>query len=278
MNFHTCPKENSWSPFCKSSDTRNRRVNSAKNSWDYYRCGLCGAIKIDEYTNVDDVYENEKIRKEYQTLPRGVRLAHHLLGHPLKKIFDRLDFTDYRILDVGCGNGEKLYDFHIRGAQLVCGVELSQEKIDVAKKYMPGGHFFNGLLEKSPFEKQFFDIVISDNVIEHLADPDEFVHQMREYIKPGGKVVLMTPNGRSYTIQNLKEHALNIWPPFHVNLFTAEYFKHHFPDIQFEFKMRSHFFTLRHSLKRAGYSTFIATLKALLLLPFAKEELLVIYS
>ena len=120
--------------------------------------------------------------------------------------------------------------------------------------------------------------MISDNVIEHLSNPDKFVYQMREYVKPGGKIVLMTPNGRSYSIRNLKEYALNIWPPFHVNLFTEEYFMYHFPDIQFEFKTRSHFYTLRHSFKRSGHSTLAATIKALLLLPFAKEELVVIYS
>lgn len=48
------------------------------------------------------------------------------------------------------------------------------------------------------FELQFpgrFDLVLATEVIEHVAHPDEFLRQLRELARPGGCIVLTTPNG-----------------------------------------------------------------------------------
>ncbi len=272
-----CPSCVEWQPYCTSSDKRNRNLTCDKESWTYYQCNTCQTIQIDEYMNVDDVYEKEKIHTTYQPLKPLVSLSHRILGHPLKSLFGTLDFNGWNVLDIGCGNGQKLYDFYTRKAA-VCGIEISEEKLQVARRYMPEGQFYNGFIETAPFPQRSFDLVIADNVVEHLQDPDTFVRKLREFIKPTGRVVLFVPYGKSYTIRRLKQYALNIWPPFHINLFTKDYFKQHFPDITFTFQTRSHFFTLQHSLKRAGNPTWLATVKALFLLPFAQEELVVIYS
>ena len=143
---------------------------------------------------------------------------------------------------------------------------------------MPKGQFYCGFLEHLSLEKNSFDIVISDNVVEHMKNPDDFVRSLQDYVKPNGKIVLFVPNGRSYTVRHLKQYALNVWPPFHVNLFTPQYFTQHFSDINFKIQARSHFFTLMQSFRRAGYSRWKAIFKSLLLLPFAKEELVIIYG
>ena len=270
-----CPSSSGWRYYCSSSDCRDRKVRSERTSWDYYKCLQCGTIQIDEYTNVDDVYETEKIVKQYQEPRSLVRVAHKMLGHPLKKVYSTLDFSAKKILDVGCGNGQKLYDFYQRNAEKVCGVEFSQEKIDVAKRYMPEGDFFKGRLSESGFEKGSFDIVIADNVLEHIPDPDRFVRELFSYISNTGKLVLHIPYGRSFTIRFLKQKALNIWPPFHINLFTKKYFEMHFPDLNCSFKTKSYFYTLRQSFQRCGFPNLLSTCISFFLLPFSKEELIV---
>ncbi|MFM5962085.1 MAG: class I SAM-dependent methyltransferase, partial [Dolichospermum sp.] len=40
-----------------------------------------------------------------------------------------------------------------------------------------------------------FDVVLFDEVIEHLAHPDEFLKTIAHMLKPGGHIVLTTPNG-----------------------------------------------------------------------------------
>lgn len=41
-----------------------------------------------------------------------------------------------------------------------------------------------------------FDIVLIAEVIEHVAHPDAFLRTITEYVRPGGFVVMTTPNGR----------------------------------------------------------------------------------
>jgi len=271
-----CPEPRSWKYYCSSSDCRDRKVNADRTSWDYYECSQCGTIQIDQYTNVDDVYQTEKINTKYSKPGTLVRVAQLLFGHPLKKIYGILDFSGKRILDVGCGNGQKLNDFYCRGASKVSGVEFSQDKINVAKAYMPDGSFYKGLLSQSAFSENDFDIVIADNVLEHIADPDQFVRELFLYVKSGGQLVLHIPYGKSFTIRFLKQKALNIWPPFHINLFSKQYFKLHFPELNCRFKTKSYFYTLRQSLQRARLPKWLATPLSLCLLPFAQEELIVI--
>jgi len=82
-------------------------------------------------------------------------------------------------------------------ADLADYVELKREKGIV--HYAPGNAFELGFNES-------FDCVLITEVIEHVAHPDEFLQKVAAMVKPGGYVVMSTPNGR-YLINDLPKFS-----------------------------------------------------------------------
>lgn len=96
-----------------------------------------------------------------------------------------------KLLDVGCGRGDFLNGFRNCGLDAL-GVDHdpSGAKVgkDVVVKYadVEKGEF--------PFEDSTFDVVYSKSVIEHLSDPTHFIKETRRILKPGGRIIVMTPD------------------------------------------------------------------------------------
>lgn len=107
-------------------------------------------------------------------------------------------FTNYRfdrILDVGCGDGYfTALVGKTCGAKEIYGVDISEKGVEMAKKN--GIKAFRVYVDKEdlPFEDNYFDAVLSLEVIEHLFDPDHFLDEVYRVLKPGGLFVLSTPN------------------------------------------------------------------------------------
>jgi len=275
-NTNQSDKCTKWRYYCSSSDTRNRPVHSDKKSWNYYKCGLCGTLRIDEFVNVTNIYENEKIKTKYTNPKLIIRFKHKLLGHPIERVTGISNFKNHKILDIGCGNGQKLYEFYKKNSKDVYGTEMGEKKLDVARHYMPEGTFFSGDLSRSNFPKKYFDIIIADNVMEHVENPISFFRNLVEYLNPKGQLIIYVPNGSSLSVIMFKNKSLSIWPPFHVNLFTKKYFLHNFNNVNLKFKTKTHYFTFKQSMVRFGIPKIIANFLALLLMPVAKEELIVL--
>ncbi len=108
---------------------------------------------------------------------------------------ERRPLAGKSVLDVGCGAG-LLCEPLARLGGAVTGVDAAPENIAVAKAhagqsgltidYRAGELSVQGL---GPF-----DVVTSVEVIEHVADPAAFVHQLAAHLSAGGLMILSTPN------------------------------------------------------------------------------------
>ncbi len=123
-----------------------------------------------------------------------------------------------RILDFGCGGGAKLVDFYQRGWR-VSGIDLNVAGIARAQSLMPDGEWYAGQLETAPPWAPF-EVIRTDNVVEHLPDPLTALSLLRSRLAPGGHLICYVPHGRSLSVRLLGDRSISVWVPYHLQLFS----------------------------------------------------------
>jgi len=98
-----------------------------------------------------------------------------------------------RILDIGCAFGLLLKEFP--GGFKIYGLDVSEYAISKAREENPRGIFqIADVTKKRPFPDNFFDLIIMNDIIEHLAEPELALENARSMLKKGGYLYLTTPN------------------------------------------------------------------------------------
>ena len=102
-----------------------------------------------------------------------------------------------KLLEVGCARG----DFLRVAAQSfdAYGVEPNPELAESARKVAP---VYQDIVERTPWYE--FDVIASFHVIEHVDSPRSFIHAAAERLKPGGLLVIETPDIDSLPYKLLK--------------------------------------------------------------------------
>lgn len=108
----------------------------------------------------------------------------------VKPVLDRLRPT--RVLEIGCGQGG--FGSRIAARSEYVGIEMDRRSFDAASRRVGamGGRVLHGttdLLE--PGER--FDLVCAFEVVEHIEDDVGALASWREYLNPGGSVVVSVP-------------------------------------------------------------------------------------
>lgn len=102
------------------------------------------------------------------------------------------------VLDVGCGDGQKTIKFKTKvGSPRIFGVDGVKERLSAAQKRGVNVKAAN-LENKWPFNKNYFDVVVSNQVIEHMVSLDNFISEIFRILKPGGYCVISTENLASW--------------------------------------------------------------------------------
>lgn len=99
-----------------------------------------------------------------------------------------------KFLDIGCNDGEFTLGFAKKiNAKEVYGVEVYEPAIAEARK--------KGIIvekadlnEKIPFSSDFFDIILCNQVAEHLLNPDNLFSEINRVLKVGGVGYISVPN------------------------------------------------------------------------------------
>ena len=103
------------------------------------------------------------------------------------------------VLDVGCGAGLLAEPLSRMGAA-VTAVDAASELIEVAKAHAEGQGLtidYRAVGVESVEGK--FDLVTSMEVIEHVADPQEFIDSLAARLADGGLMILSTPNRTAWS-------------------------------------------------------------------------------
>lgn len=107
------------------------------------------------------------------------------------------DITGKKILDIGAGKGYmvQLLGEHAkkkggRPADIITACDLFPEYFSYEEVACEKMEFIN----RFPFKDERFDIAYAIEVIEHLRCPYDFIQEMYRVVRPGGMVIITTPN------------------------------------------------------------------------------------
>jgi 2-polyprenyl-3-methyl-5-hydroxy-6-metoxy-1,4-benzoquinol methylase len=123
------------------------------------------------------------------------------------KIIDRI--RSGVMLDIGCSTGE-WGQYWIEKGWKVCGIDINKEHLEESGKKGISTIYCDLNAGKIPYEDNSFDLIFAGEVIEHLIDTDGFVADLYRCVKPGGFVLLTTPNLVSF--ENRLRSVLGIYP------------------------------------------------------------------
>jgi SAM-dependent methyltransferase len=123
---------------------------------------------------------------------------------------------DGKLLEVGFGNGATLSRLKTFGWS-VSGIEFDPVAVDLARNLGIDARL--GSLEDGAYPDAAFDAVVSSHLLEHLPDPQAHLKECHRILRPGGRLVLTTPNSVSLGHFIFGKNWRGLEPPRHLHLF-----------------------------------------------------------
>jgi len=139
-------------------------------------------------------------------------LARYLYALPLVK--------GKSVLDLGCGSGYGTFEL-AQSARWALGLDVSLEAIRYARQTYTAGplNFLAGNACQIPLADSSLDVIVSFEVIEHLAEQEQLMREICRILKPDGILLISTPNRVFYTEERREVN------PYHTREFDEEEFK-----------------------------------------------------
>ncbi len=151
----------------------------------------------------------------YSAIEAAIHLARYALALPF--------CAGRTVLDIACGQGYGAWLMAERwGAARVAAVDSAPEALAAARRYFPSPRieYREGRAEQLAelYPPEHFDLVVSLETIEHLADPTAFLRGVRHVLRPGGHAVISCPNDHLYYPTDAERN------PFHVRKYLLDEF------------------------------------------------------
>ncbi len=206
-------------PLCGASD---RKLEFKKKGWLYWRC-TCGHVYVDPLPSpaeteklYDQSYSDQQLEQSrawFEVLARNrTELLEQEWGRRPRG----------RLLDAGCGYGFFLKEARNRG-WTVRGIDYSGHPLEYAREMFGLGIVaeeletaFSGLSDDS------VDVVTFWHVLEHLDRPGLILDRVVGALKPGGLLILNSPNLDSMIYRLVGRHWNWIYTPGHVQYFSLD--------------------------------------------------------
>ena len=174
-------------------------------------------VASDEYRDGDPYTAAEGLEKwpafQNRRLQTTVKLLEEALADGLDKPC---------ILDVACGEGVITSEIKKRFRHAdVCGIDYSISAIEAASRPKNEIEYAVGDAYRLPYAAESFDVVILNNIWEHVPDPLRLLAGVKLVIKPGGHVIISTPS--RYRFRNMVRVCLGLPVVFMSKLHVTEY-------------------------------------------------------
>lgn len=131
-----------------------------------------------------------------------------------------LEQVGCRAFDFGCGDGTLCAELAQHGWPQVYGLDVSKSRVNRARQRFPELTFIDCPLAQARLPEESFDLIVADNVVEHLPQPLDEVRQCGALLSETGRLVLITPNLESGNFQLLGRYwSAELAPHVHIYLF-----------------------------------------------------------
>lgn len=219
----------------------DRSVPYSPEKWSIWSCctgNQCGAAWVrpapspTELTRSYQTYYTHGITHIEHHTPRH-RFIIKILLSACKRLLNLLNFgkkrekfylhglgdgATGRLLEVGCGSGDRLVSLRSRGWE-VEGQEVDPLAVQFCKeKQNLEVHY--GRLEDLKLGAGAYDAILMSHVLEHVEDPVPLLRESLRLLKPGGRLLLTTPNIKGFGHLIYRKHWLALDPPRHLLIYT----------------------------------------------------------
>lgn len=205
---------------CPLCENRTEKWGN-KNSCNLYKCSSCKLIFVYPALDTSSVYTEDYFSGAEQGFGY---VDYDADKSPMIPTFNAyLDLcAKYGkksgiLFDIGAATGFFLNIAQARGFA-VSGVEISKFAADKARQ--SGLTVHEGSIKDANLEDNSLDVVTMFDVIEHMPEPFSEIKEVYRVLKPGGLVVINTPNGESFLARLLKTGWHLVVPPEHLYYFS----------------------------------------------------------
>ncbi len=128
-----------------------------------------------------------------------------------------LPLSHPRILDLGCGHGW----FTAKLADLgeATGIDLSEEAIRLAEAENTHVRFIAGNLYEYPLDLEYYDVVVTQEVIDHVEDQVAFIDRAAHVLKSGGYFIVSCAN--KFVMDRLGANEFPKESPAHIEYYLS---------------------------------------------------------
>ena len=140
-------------------------------------------------------YLLRKTTQDYNLIAKDFSRTREYVPKERKELLLRYIKQDYRVLDLGCGNG-RFAEIFPENIDYI-GVDNSEKIVKIAQKKHPKKKFQTAEALNLPFSDDFFDIVFSFSVIHHIPSNELrllFLKEAKRVLKPKGFLILTVWN------------------------------------------------------------------------------------
>jgi 2-polyprenyl-3-methyl-5-hydroxy-6-metoxy-1,4-benzoquinol methylase len=203
-------------PVCRANKFN---VLFVKDGFKHVKC-MCGFIFVnptakDEYR---DIFLKDHLWTKVLLSPEQELIDTNKFKYGLELIEGHIDKKGF-LADIGAGSGLFLKIARNAGWK-VSGVEFSLKGVKSIKKL--GIEVFDRPMSSGIYAPDSIDIVTIWEVLEHINNPNEFIAQIRNILKPNGFLFVCVPNINSFVTRILHEKAHTFGGNSHVNFFSIE--------------------------------------------------------
>ncbi len=193
-----------------------------KHGFRYIQCSSCKFVFVkhilkDNFHYSDDYWDEPSYYDDLD--PKS--MAWERSSRILKEVEKRFEGNkNISLLDIGCGPGYFLRVAKEKGYTNLSGVEINKSACQYVNDVVKI-ECHNKILEEIEFPENHFDVVILDQVLEHVEDPKKLIKSIFKILKPKGFLYIGVPNIDGIVMKILGKNHRHFSGWFHINYFRV---------------------------------------------------------